>query len=428
MSIISTIAGWFQSNGYYRLASMWGWNSAAASGEIVNLNSMMTLSTVWACSKVLGESFGSLPCHLIEETKSGKQKVVDDPLAEILHDRWNPYITAIQGREAMTIWASNAGNAVARIERADGKIKALWPYHPSEVEIEKIPRGLIFYEIQPNGKREKIPDAEVFHIANITGDGYIGLGIVDYAKNTIGNGLAAQKYAGKFFANGGRLPGIVKVAHTWKTDEEKKQFRSDWETTYGGPDNAHKNVILQGDVDFKPLGISPKDAQFVEWSAFSVPDVCRYYRVPPHMVMDLARATFSNIEHQGIEYVNYTLMPWIIRWEQRIQSALIDYDVAARIGRAGRRRYAKFNVDALMRGDFASRMAGYATAIQNGWVNIDEVREREDWNPLPNDAGKAHHIQLNMQTLPGTGKPTAAEATALAKVSTGGSSNGTGNQ
>ena len=130
---------------------------------------------------------------------------------------------------------------------------------------------------------------------------------------------------------------------------------------------AHKNILLTGEVDFKPLGISPKDAQFIEWSAFSVPDVCRFYRVPPHMVMDLSRATFSNIEHQAIEYVNYTLMPWIVRFEQQIQAKLIDVDAKGRLARAASqtRRYAKFNVNALLRGDFMSRMQGYASAIQN---------------------------------------------------------------
>jgi HK97 family phage portal protein len=206
-----------------------------------------------------------------------------------------------------------------------------------------------------------------------------------------------------------------------KDAEQQRKFRAEWEAAYGGTDNAHKNILLAGDVDFKPLGISPKDAQFIEWSAFSVPDVCRYYRVPPHMVMDLSRATFSNIEHQGIEYVNYTLMPWIVRWEQQIQMKLIDTDVTASITRAEQgkgRKYAKFNVNALLRGDFQSRMMGYASAIQNGIVNIDEVRALEDWNVLPGDSGKAHHIQLNMQTVPGTGTPTASEAAALAKIQT----------
>jgi len=295
----------------------------------------------------------------------------------------------------------------------------LWPLHPSEVEIGRDGRVPVYSEIQPNGTKVPIAHRDVFHIPNITSDGYIGMGVVEYGRNVIGNGIAAQKYAGKFFSHGGRVPGIIKVAQTFKGAEEQKAFRENWEKAYGGAENAHKNILLQGDVDFKPLGISPKDAQFIEWSAFSVPDVCRFYRVPPHLVMDLSRATFSNIEHQGIEFINYTLMPWVRRFESQIQMKLINAEAASNITRAreGRgRRYAKFNLSALMRGDFLSRMQGVAVAIQNGVTNIDEARALEDWNALPNGAGQAHHIQLNMQTVPGTGVPTASEAAAMAKV------------
>lgn len=413
----STAANWFARNGYSRMAAVLGYGSDSASGEPVSLQSMMTLSTVFACSKVLGESFGSLPCHVYEETKSGRERV-SDGLSRLLHDRWNPWVTSMQGRESMVMWAANAGNAVARIEWQNDQPIALWPLHPADVRLERVQRGVQYFEREPNGTETPIPFAEVFHIPHICADGYLGMGIVEYAKHTVGNGLAAQKYAGKFFSHGGRVPGIIKVAQTFKGAEEQKAFREEWEKAYGGSENAHKNILLQGDVDFKPLGISPKDAQFIEWSAFSVPDVCRFYRVPPHMVMDLSRATFSNIEHQAIEYVNYTLMPWIVRFEQQIQAKLIDYDAMGRLNRAssGTRRYAKFNVNALLRGDFMSRMQGYASAIQNGIVNIDEVRALEDWNVLPSGAGQAHHFQLNMQTVPGTGKPTASEAATLAKV------------
>jgi HK97 family phage portal protein len=410
----ATAAAWLQNNGYYRMAAVMGWGGTADSGEKVDMQTMLTLSTVWACSKVLSESMASLPCHLYEETKSGREKRVDDPIYALLHDQFNPYIPAGQGRESVTLWGVNAGNGIARIEWRNDSPVAMWPLHPSEVDIERIPRGIRYYERQPNGTRDEIPTMEVFHIPNMTSDGYVGMGVVDFAKNVIGNGLAAQKYAGKFFSNGGRVPGIIKVGQTFKDDEKRKEFRESFEKVYGGADNSHKNMLLEGEVDFKPLGISPKDAQFVEWSAFGVPDVCRFYRVPPHMVMDLSRATFSNIEHQGIEYVNYTLMPWIVRWEQQIQMRLINYNLAANIGKP--RRYAKFNVNALMRGDFLSRMQGLTQALQNGMTNIDEARALEDWNVLPNNSGKAHYIQLNMQTVPGSGQPTASELATLAKI------------
>lgn len=415
-------ASWAESfarNGFVRMATILGYGADSASGEKVDLQTMLSLSAVWGCSKVLSESFASLPCHLMEETKSGKQKQIDDPLYGILHDQWNPYTSSTSGRQSMMLWAANAGNSVARIEWAGNKVKALWPMTPGEIEYERSPRAVKYYEVQPNGTKTEIPLAEVFHVTNLSGDGYLGLGIVDYARNAIGNGLAAQRYAGKFFASGARVPGIVKVARNFKDQHEADKFRADWESKYNGPENVNKNIVLTGDVDFKPLGISPKDAQFVEWSALGVPDICRFYRMPPHMVADLFRATFSNIEHQGIEFVIHTLMPWIVRWEQQIQMRLISPDLTGKISmreRGSTRRYAKFSVDALMRGDFASRWAGYSTALQNGVFSIDDVLDLEDRNPLPNGAGQAHHLQLNMQTVPGTGVPTASEAAALAKL------------
>jgi HK97 family phage portal protein len=405
-------------NGYYRFAAILGFGGPSDSGEPVTQQTMLTLSAVWACSKTLAESFGQLPLHLYEESKSGnKERRVDHPLYRVLHDAFNANMTSMQGREFMMLLSSNSGNGIARIEWSGGKAVALWPYALGDVEIESMPRGLRYWEIQPNGERVAIPNNEVFHIPNLTKDGYIGMGVCEYARNVIGNGLAAQKYASKFFSGGGKMPGIIKVANTFKSDDEAKAFRETWDKTYGGPDNVHKNILLSGDVDFKAMGISPRDAQYVEWSAFSVPDICRFYRMPPHMVMDLSRATFSNIEHQGIEYVNYTLMPWLVRWEQQIQLKLISPDMEQRLAKGAGRLYAKFNVDALLRGDFASRWTGYATALQNGVFSIDDVLELEDRNRLPNGAGEARHIQLNMQTVPGTGEPTTSEAAQLAKLS-----------
>lgn len=417
INLFSAASNWFQRNGYYRFAAILG-GGTSASGEVVNEKTMLTLSTVWACSKVLAESFGSLPCHLYEESKSGnKEKKFDHPLYGILHDAFNPHQTSMQGREFMMLMASNSGNAVARIEWQNNKPRALWPYALGEVEIERAERGNIYYEIR-NGERKPIPAEEVFHIPNMTSDGYLGMGICEYGRNVIGNGLAAQKYASKFFVNGGKIPGIIKVANTFRDAEEAKAFRAEWERTYGGAENTHKNILLSGDVDFKAMGISPKDAQFIEWSAFSVPDICRFYRMPPHMVADLSRATFSNIEHQAIEFVNYTLMPWLRRWEQQIQLKLISPDIAERTKPGAGRLYAKFNVDSLQRGDFASRWTGYATALQNGVYSIDDVLELEDRNKLENGAGAARHIQLNMQTVPGTGKPTTSESATIAKLNT----------
>lgn len=405
---------WYARNGYRQMAMVLGYGQQTAAGVTITEDVALSCSVIWACSKKLAEDVGSLPLNIRRNRAdgSGSEVAQDHPLQDLLHNKANPSMTAMQFRETMQLWLPNTGNAFARVERSGGRVVALWPIHPSLVRTQKAPdgRGLTYQLADEGSKWRNVMSDQILHLRAISGDGFMGMGIIHYAKDTIGNAIRAERHLGKFLASGGRLPGIVKVSTTFKNEEERKEFRKEWNDVYKNPEDPFQSFLLQGDVDYKQLGISHRDAQLLEARQFSIPELCRWYLMPPHMIQDLTHATFSNIEHQDIGYSKHTLRPWCVRWEQAINAFLL--------GEVERRRgfYAKFNMQGIERGDFKTRTEGYAQMLQNGVMNPDMICDLEDIKRPPNGAGAAYHIQLNMQTLPGTGEPTTAEAASLAKL------------
>jgi HK97 family phage portal protein len=216
------------------------------------------------------------------------------------------------------------------------------------------------------------------------------------AAQSIGTAIAAEKNVGAFYARGGRLPYIIEMASRFKSKEDFDKFRSDWEMVYSVP---HRAPILDEDKKYKQIGISAKDSQLLETRLFSIHEICRWFGVPPHLVGDLSRATFSNIEQLALEFVKLTLATWLTRWEQELWRCVLTPE------EKNQNYLWKHNLNALLRGDFPSRMTGYATMLQNGIANQDEIRDLEDWNPIEDGIGSGYHIQLNMQTLPPDGGP-----------------------
>jgi HK97 family phage portal protein len=227
-------------------------------------------------------------------------------------------------------------------------------------------------------------------------DGVRGYNVIQVGRNSMGSAIAGEKNLAAFWASGGRTPYHLEHPTRFRNDQDFAKFRKDWKETYADPHNA---PILENGMLYKQDGVSMRDAQGIENRAFTVPEICRWFSVSPHLVADLSRATFSNIEHLALEFVKLTLSPWIARWEQEFKRCVLTAEERAQ------GYYLKYNVNALLRGDFQTRMSGYATELQNGIASIDEVRDLEDWNPLPDGAGAHHHIQLNMTTLPGAGDP-----------------------
>ena len=225
-------------------------------------------------------------------------------------------------------------------------------------------------------------------------DGLVGYSPIAMAKNAIGMAIACEEYGAKFFANGAAPGGVLEHPGTIK---DPQRVRESWQSTFGGSGNANKIAVLEEGMKYTPIGISPEQAQFLETRKFQINEIARIFRVPPHMVGDLEKSSFSNIEQQSLEFVKYTLDPWVIRWEQSIQRSLLNSEEK-------KKYFAKFNVEGLLRGDYQSRMNGYAIGRQNGWMSANDIRELENLDRIPaEDGGDLYLINGNMLPLQNAG-------------------------
>ncbi len=230
---------------------------------------------------------------------------------------------------------------------------------------------------------------EVLHIPGLGFDGLIGYSPIAMAKNAIGMSLATEEYGASFFANGANPGGVLEHPGVIK---DIQRVKDSWNAAYRGSGNAHRVAVLEEGMAFKSIGIPPEQAQFLETRKFQINEIARIFRVPPHMVGDLEKSSFSNIEQQSLEFVKYTLDPWVIRWEQALRQSLILPSEKPWL-------FVKFNLDGLLRGDYQSRMTGYATARQNGWLSANDIRELEDMNRIPAEAGGDLYL-VNGNLLP----------------------------
>lgn len=355
-------------------------------GERVDEKAAMQISTVYACVRLLAESVAQLPLHLYKTIEPlGQEKAKDHPLYKILYRQPNPEMTNFSFWEVVMTHLLLWGNAYAQIIR-DGKnnVLALYPLLPENVEVDRDAKGNIFYTY--HGYTDEVPNKrngdfifrreEIFHIPGLSFNGLVGFSPIAMMKNTLGINLAVEKYGSAFFKNGGQPSGVLEHPGVLK-DPDK--IRNTWQDTYGGAANAHKIAVLEEGMHFIPLSLPPEDSQFLSTREFGVEEICRIFRVPPHMVQDLKRSTYSNIEHQAIDFVVHTLDPWLIRIEKAIVKDIL-------LEKEQDEYFPKFNVDGFLRGDFQSRMAGYATGINNGIIKINEARQKENLAPYE-DAG-----------------------------------------
>ena len=342
-------------------------------GTYINEESALNTTAVYACVKVIAESIASLPLHLIRENKGVRTRARDHPLYGVLHDLANEETTSLNFREACIASLLLWGNAYARIERQAGHVTALWFLKPQRMEVyrDKHSGQLVYKYADETGQTIEFNPCEIFHVIGFSLDGIKGISPIQQAKQTIGLTIATEEYGAKFFSNGARPGGVLETAGVVKDPE---RLRASWNAQFQGSRNSHKIAVLEEGIKYHSIGIPPEEAQFLETRKFQLSEICRIFRVPPHMIADLDRATFSNIEHQSIEFVQHTLRPWIVRYEQAIYKSLLSE-------KERRIYYVKFNVDGLLRGDFATRMQGYATARQNGWMSINEIRALEEMNP-----------------------------------------------
>ncbi len=356
------------------------------SGEPVGDRTALQLTAVYACIRVLAESIAQLPIHIYEYHDNGKKQMKDHPLFLLLHDQPNREMTSFIFREVMMSHLLIYGNAYAQIIRSNnGKVKELYPLMADRMRVDRDENGRLIYryrryeEADPNLKEQGeiiLSEEEVFHVAGLGYDGLVGYSPIAMAKNALGISLACEKYGASFFANGASPSGVLEHPGVIKNPEK---LRKAWQSAYGGA-NAHKTAVLEEGVQYKPISVPNNEAQFLETRKFQIEEIARLYRVPLHMIGVLDHATFSNIEHLSLEFVKYTLNPWVARWEQAFQKDLLSSSEKGKI-------FIKMNVDGLLRGDYLSRMQGYATGRQNGWLSTNDIREMEDMNLIPAEEG-----------------------------------------
>ena len=370
-----------------------------SSGKRVNERSAMQMTAVYSCVRILSEAIASLPLHVYEVKDEGTAKAVEHPLYKILHDEPNPEMTSFVFRETLMTHLLLWGNAYAQIIRnGKSEIIALYPLMPDRMTVDRDSAGQLYYEYRtsqddaPINKQSsvKLTPNDVLHIPGLGFDGLVGYSPIAMAKNAIGLAIATEEYGSKFFANGAAPSGVLEHPGTLK---DPARIRDSWQQTFGGSHNSNKVAVLEEGMKYTPISISPEQAQFLETRKFQINEIARIFRVPPHMVGDLEKSSFSNIEQQSLEFVKYTLDPWVTRWEQSIVRRLFTDDEK-------KRYYVKFNVDGLLRGDYQSRMNGYATARQNGWMSANDIRELENLDRIPaEEGGDLYLINGNMLPL-----------------------------
>ena len=376
----------------------------STSGKRVNERSSMQMTAVYSCVRILSEAVAGLPLHLYQYTDNGgKEKAVEHPLYFLLHDEPNPEMTSFVFRETLMTHLLLWGNAYAQIIRnGKGEIMALYPLMPDRMTVDRDEKGRLYYEYMVSsddaptmkGSTVKLPPSEVLHIPGLGFDGLVGYSPIAMAKNAIGMAIACEEYGAKFFANGAQPSGVLEHPGTIK---DPSRVRESWTQTFGGSQNANKVAVLEEGMKYTPISISPEQAQFLETRKFQINEIARIFRVPPHMVGDLEKSSFSNIEQQSLEFVKYTLDPWVSRWEQSIVRSLLTVEEK-------KQYFVKFNVDGLLRGDYESRMNGYATARQNGWMSANDIRELENLDRIPEElGGDLYLINGNMTKLADAG-------------------------
>ena len=378
---------------------------AAASGKNVTEETAIQISTVYACVRVLAETIASLPLNVYESDGKGGSRIAQNhPLEYLLHDAPNEEMTSFIWREQMMTQILLRGNSYSQIVRS-GKtaILSIYPLLSSNMTVDRDDSGALTYKYQMADESTiTLSPSEVLHIPGMGFDGIMGYSPIALMKTTLGLTLAAEEYGSKVFGNGATPAGVLTHPNRLK-DPEK--LRNAWNAAYGGSANAGKIAILEEGMKFERISMPNSEAQFLETRKFQVSEICRIYRVPPHMVGDLEHATFSNIEHQSISFAVHTIRPWLVRIEQSMNKALFSENERGKY-------FVKFNMDALMRGDYKSRMEGYAIARQNGWMSADDIRGLENLNPIGAEkGGEEYLVNGNMIPIKQAGQQKAAAQT-----------------
>ena len=349
-----------------------------ATGLNVNADNAMRVSAVYACVRILAESVGQLPLILYRRRDDGgKERVTDHESIRVVARRPNPWQTSFEWRETMQGHLALRGNAYSFINRLGrGTLRELLPISPDRVTVKQEDNFEVLYEVNmPDGRLQAFKADQILHFRGLSSNGFTGLSPVALHREAMGLAMATEKHGGRLFGNGAQPLGALQ--HPGELGKEgRDNIRDSFDETYAGVDNAFKTLILEEGMEWKSLGMTNEDSQFLETRKFQVNEIARIFRIPPHMIADLEKATFSNIESQAREFVKYSLSPWLVRWEQMLNRALLTEDEQDEL-------FFEFLVDGFLRGDTKARHDSYKTAILTGYFTRNEVRLLENRNPLP---------------------------------------------
>ncbi|MCB0190632.1 MAG: phage portal protein [Anaerolineae bacterium] len=377
-----------------------GLPSPTAAGVHVDHQTSLQQSTVFACNRVISETLAMLPLILYQRRpERGKDRAINHRLFNILRHLPNPEMTAIEFRDALTGHLVSWGNAFAEIEYANGGwVMGLWPLRPDRMRVIRRDGKLWYVYRMPSGSPTpfvELPEYRVMHVRGLSFDGVVGYDPISLARQSIGLAKGTEEFGARFFSNGAQT-GTVYEHPAKLSDLAYDRLSKSIEKRHQGLENAHRIMILEEGMKANQVGIPPENAQFLETRKFQVPEIARFWRMPLHKIGYLENATFSNIEHQAIEFVTDTLQPWLVRWEQAIYRDLLTP--------AERQVYfAEHLTAALLRGDTLSRYQAYQLARQGGWLNANEIRDMENMNPY--EGGDVYLVPLNMVSADQVGEP-----------------------
>ena len=366
-----------------------GGGGPTASGVTVNEFTALNLSAVWAAVRILANAVAVAPLILYERLERGRRRAAEHPLYRILHDQPNREISAFTFKQTLQAHAVVWGNAYAEIERdGAGRPVALWPLLPHLTRVERRNGRKIVVTTLLDGRQVALPAEDVLHIPGPGYNGLMGLSVISMARESLGLARAAELYGASWFGGGGRPSGVLTYDKAL-SPEQKARLRQEWQEIHGGLKNAHRVAILEAGMQWQQIGLPPEDAQFLGTREFSVEEIARWFGVPPHKLAHLKHAHFNNIEHQKIEFYTDIALPWYVTWEQAVALSLLSEQERGRY-------YAEFMAEIMLRGDTKSRYEAYAIGRQWGWLSANDVRERENLDPLPGEEGDIYLVPLNM--------------------------------
>ena len=402
---------WYYPGGFFYGGASGTGGIPTKSGTNVSETNAIKLAVVWACVKILSEDPASLPLFLYRRlSNGGKERAVNHNYYSLLHDSPNPEMCAFAFRETFMTHVLLWGNAYAEKEFGRGslgrdRVVALWPIIPTRVTPKRNERKQVEYHVNMAGMGVPsviLPKEKILHMPGLSFNGLVGLSPIAAARETIGAGLALEEFGQLYFGQGVHPSAVV--THPGHL-EDKKELREALNETYGGLGKSHRLMLLEEGMSIAKLGIPNDEAQFIETRKLTNIDIgTRIYRVPPYMYGEMDKTAFANVEQQAIDYVSKTLRPWLVRLEQSFTFSILNAEERGEY-------FFEHLVDGLLRGDIKSRYEAYAIGRNNGWLNGDEIRERENMNPMENDQGKIYLIPLNMISAAEIGKTKKLDAT-----------------